>query len=242
MSTRKSLSPVYHFGKSFFEILLDFIYPPTCIQCHRRLDHSGFLCDECEDAILRLMRPAFQKGRHDFHHLEGEILFDEAITFWDYTPDIEQLIFQVKYQRKKKLGLFLGQQLGKAFISAYGDWERSVIIPVPLHKVRHRERGYNQSEILCRGISECVKVPIYYDGLIRNRHTSTQTRLSAKERQENVKDAFEVNPSFGIQGKVIVLVDDVITTGATVNNCAACLKKAGARKVIGIALARPQLE
>ncbi|MBN2031055.1 ComF family protein [bacterium] len=188
------------------------------------------------------MNPAFQKGRHDFYHLEGEILFDEVITFWDYTPEIEQLIFQVKYQRKKKLGLFLGQQLGKAFQTAYENWKQCIVMPVPLHRIRHRERGYNQSDILCQGINDCVNVPIYYDGLIRNRHTSTQTRLSAKERQDNVKNAFEVNPSYSFQGKDIVLVDDVITTGATVNNCAACLKEAGARKVIGIALARPQLD
>ncbi len=242
MSATKHLYPVYYFGKSFFQVLLDFIYPPTCIQCNQRLNHPGFVCPRCQETILGLMKPTFQKGRDDFHHIEGEIFFDEVVTFWDYTPEIEQLIFQVKYQRKKKLGLFLGQHLGKAFVPACGDGDKSVIIPVPLHKARHRERGYNQSEILCRGISNCVKAPIYYDGLIRNRHTLTQTRLSAKERQKNVKDAFETNPSCHIQRKDIVLVDDVITTGATVNNCAACLKKAGARKVIGIALARPQLD
>ncbi len=246
MSVKKLLQSLFYsifqFVKSFLQILVDFIYTPACIQCNQRLDHRGLICEPCKNKILNAMKPHFQMGKGDFYHLQEDIFFDKVITFWNYTPDMEQLIFQMKYQRKKKLGLLLGQILGKTLQTVYHCGEDCIIVPVPLHKVRCRERGYNQSEILCKGMGDYIVAPIQCDCLIRCRHTSTQTKLSAQERQENVKDAFGVSKSCDVKGKTIVLVDDVITTGATVNNCAACLKKAGVQKVVGIALARPQLE
>ena len=246
MSVKKFSQSLYHsvfqFVKSFFQILVDFIYPPVCIQCNQRLDHRGFICESCKNKFLNAMKPHFQMGKDDFYHLQGDIFFNEVITFWDYTPDMEQLIFQIKYQRKKKLGLLLGQILGKTLQTVPFCGEDCVIVPVPLHNVRRRERGYNQSEILCKGMADYIAAPIQCDCLIRCRHTLTQTKLTAHERQENVKDAFEVSKPCNVKGKTIMLVDDVITTGATINNCALSLKRAGAEAIVGIALARPRLE
>jgi ComF family protein len=113
------------------------------------------------------------------------------------------------------------------------------MLPVPLHKVRLRERGYNQSAWVCAGLSESLGIPILKNGLSRKRYTETQTGKSGEERQKNTEDAFGMKHPERIQDQCVLLVDDVATTGSTINSCAGILKEAGARTVHGITLARP---
>ncbi|MFC1502203.1 ComF family protein [bacterium] len=120
--------------------------------------------------------------------------------------------------------------------------KESILIPVPLHKLRYRERGFNQSEIICRSIGSTVSIPVETDILVRTRNTFTQTKLEAEERIRNVNEAFRVRDPNSVQSRTVILVDDVVTTGSTMNSCAKCLKNAGAEKVIGLALARPVLD
>ena len=228
--------------KKFFESILDFIYPPICLLCGERTEGDRQICPDCWDKFLDTLKLNFQKYKKDFHHLTGEIFFDEMVTCWTYTSEIEKLIHRVKYQRGKKLAILLGRTAGKNLQQVFKGWDDTLIIPVPLHRVRQRERGYNQSELLCQGLAAHIPVPISSDLLFRHRNTPSQTKLTAQERHENVKDAFTIRQPDRLAGKKIILVDDVSTTGATMNSCASCLKKAGAEKVIGIALARPQFE
>ena len=174
-------------------------------------------CSACSEKSLDSLELASQKGRKDFPHLSGEVFFDEIVSCWAYTPDLEKIIHRIKYQRGKKLGLFLGRTAGEALRGHFRRWKDGLLVPVPLHKVRKRERGFNQSEILCQGLSKYISFQVCPDLLVRHRNTKTQTRLSAQERQENVKDAFEVQRSDLVVGKRIVLVDDVVTTGASVS-------------------------
>ena len=187
------------------------------------------------------MKLVSHKNRADFSHLKGEIFFDEVVTCWTYTPEIEKLIHTIKYQRGKKLARLIGDMVGKTLRSYLGEWENGVIVPIPLHKIRYRERGYNQSKLLSLSIANKLFLQTLSDFLVRSRNTSTQTELSAEERQKNVEGAFGFKGMSLVDGKKILLVDDVITTGATMNSCASVLKKAGAEKIIGIALARPVL-
>jgi len=117
-----------------------------------------------------------------------------------------------------------------------------VIIPVPLHKIRFRDRGYNQSNLLSMGLSEYVDLPIYGDTLIRIKNTKSQTFLNAEQRCSNLKNAFKVLNPDRIHHKTVFLVDDVSTTGATFNSCSYTLQQAGADKIIGLAIARPGFE
>ena len=118
----------------------------------------------------------------------------------------------------------------------YTDY--SLIIPVPLHVKRLRERGFNQSLILARVIGEKQKIPVNFSLLKRHKFTSTQTGSNKKERKQNIKGAFEVTDKKEINGKNIILIDDVYTTGATANECAKTLIKAGAQKVSVLTMAR----
>lgn len=110
------------------------------------------------------------------------------------------------------------------------------IIPVPLHLSRKRERGYNQSKILAEEISKTVSVPVTKKVLIRKKKTKDQTHLSPEERERNVRGAFVVRANSVLQGKKVILVDDVMTTGATLKECARVIKEAGAREVVGVTL------
>ena len=233
------------------DALLDFIYPPVCLLCDERLEENEFLCPLCRENFLASLRPFIQKGRSDFPHLTVEICFDKVVTCWEYSDKIDQLIHRMKYQNGRKLGYLLGCIAGESLdvylgprgvgIQGEGDvtTEDRIMIPVPLHSIRKRERGYNQSEILCRGLASKLNVPVRSDLVRRLRNTQSQTRLKAQKREKNVTDAFCVRNPDEVFGKQIILVDDVCTTGATLNSCAYSLKKAGAICVIGVALARP---
>jgi len=232
------LHPMIKWIQSF----LDFIYPPVCLLCDTKLEENTPLCPGCLDAFLDSMTVTSQRDRKDFHHLTGDIFFDEVVTFWDYTSETESLIHRVKYQRGKKLGVFLGSMAGRAFQECSDDRKHDFLMPVPLHRTRLRERGYNQSGLVCRGMANHIPVAVHEGGLKRRRHTATQTHLSAHERQKNVGGAFIVDPRHPVHGKSVLVVDDVVTTGATMNSCAIALKQAGARRVVGLALARPQFK
>jgi ComF family protein len=115
----------------------------------------------------------------------------------------------------------------------------NIIIPVPLHRTKQRERGYNQSEYVCTGIYEILNLEVIPNGLKRIRYTKTQTKLNREERKENVTNAFELNEKYlnKIQGKNIILVDDVITTGATILECGRILKANNCGKILTCSIA-----
>jgi len=178
----------------------------------------------------------------EFAHLTGETRFDFVLTAWDYSAGLEKLIHHVKYERGLHLGEYLGSRMAEIVYHLRQAVDpESFLSPVPLHRIRQRERGYNQSEVICRGISRVWGMPVLGDVLSRTKNTRSQTRMSAEQRQDNVRGVFRVIRPEAVSGKSIFLVDDVITTGATMNGCAGALKEAGAGTVIGLALARPQV-
>ena len=131
--------------------------------------------------------------------------------------------------------------MGKQIGGLVRDWnvEVDIIIPVPLHRIKHRERGYNQSEFIAQGIASIIDKPIIVDAVRRKLHTQTQTKLNIEERYENMKDAFETlsGASKNLYGKTCLLVDDVITTGATTNSCARAISVAGTKSIIAASAA-----
>lgn len=231
--------PFFNFSKPIFSCLLDFIYPATCLLCGRQLDKNNPVCDMCWKDLLNEVRCISFHDERDFKYLNGKMYFDEVITCWTFTPQIEQLVHLMKYQRGKKIGKILGQVLGESILRDYPRLSEGSLIPVPLYPTRQRERGYNQSVLLARSIAGITKMHCYFDVLIRKRYTKTQTQLSAEERQINVNNAFMVKNSQSILNKPVILIDDIVTTGATMQQCAKQLVHAGAKQVIGLALARP---
>ncbi len=135
----------------------------------------------------------------------------------------------------------MGTELGKKIGGLIKDWnvKIDIIIPIPLHRIKYRERGYNQSDYIAQGIGSIIGKPILLDAVKRIRYTQTQTKLNLEERLINMEDAFEIFPDAPgkLYGKTCLLVDDIITTGATMNSCAIKILKAGADSIIAASAA-----
>jgi len=151
---------------------------------------------------------------------------------------LRQAIQKFKYGRKVSLGKPLGRVLAQGCRHLLEQWKVDVIVPVPLHPKRLRWRGFNQSVLLARQVSAVFHVPVDPFLLKRNIETPPQTQLSEEERRRNVRGAFVVNAEKSVEDRSVLLLDDVYTSGATVNECSRCLKRAGAKEVYVLTLAR----
>lgn len=176
-----------------------------------------------------------------------EPAFDGARSFGLYGGRLRHAVLRLKFTGQERLGEHLGELLAPTWDSLplTGDFGPPLIVPVPLHPSRRRERGFNQSELLAEGLvralgkqSGGVAPQVAKACLRRNRATPPQTGLSVAARRENPRGAFAVVKPDAVQGRAIVLVDDVMTTGATLSACARALKRAGAAQVMGLTLAR----
>lgn len=232
--------------------MLDFIaqllYPKRCVRCRRGGD---YICDSCFSGITFLefqLCGMCQKGSIDgMTHPKCRTRYgiDGIISSISYKGIVKKLIYQFKYppylsDLKGILGKLLcegliQQEAFGAFISSKKVW----IVSIPLYKDRERKRGYNQSVLLAKEMSESLKIPYAPQILQREKKTKPQFELRREERAKNIKDAFSVSEKFKskIKGKNIILVDDITTTGATLRECAKVLKKSGAAKVLGVTLA-----
>lgn len=233
--------------------LVDIVYPKTCVVCRNRLGDTpavdNLVCAECWSKI-KINPPPFCHicGRHleasKFIKnicpscLKKQPHFDRAFSPCAYEGVIKILIHEFKYRNKDYLGLALAK-LMTDFINEYDlpmDY-LDLVIPVPLHKTRLREREFNQAGVLSGHIAESFNKTTLNGNLIRHRGTKTQTGLENKERLLNVKGSFMVKDTAAIKGKNILLIDDVLTTMATCSEAAHALKAAGANIVFVLSLA-----
>lgn len=210
-----------------------------CISCNTPLpDGSQKICQKCWSAIPPLTKnhSLYQETRTK---LLAEGCIDDLISCYVFEREgpFQHITHALKYQEYKSFGVELGKQIG----GLVRDWnvETDIIVPVPLHRIKHRERGYNQSEFIAQGIASIIDKPIMVDAIRRVRHTQTQTKLNLEERYKNMKDAFDTLPgaSKKLYGKTCLLVDDIITTGATTNSCAREILEAGAKSIIAASAA-----
>ena len=166
--------------------------------------------------------------------------FDRALSFGEYEAGLRGLIHLLKYERVTPVSAPLGSMLAHAVVELVDDKAAPLIVPVPLHKSRRRSRGFNQSELIARAAVRQLprKLETLTDALVRQRDTISQVGLSREERIENVRDAFRVAQPSRVNGRDILLVDDVMTTGTTLSECARVLKQAGAKRVWAATVAR----
>lgn len=219
----------------------------VCRACWSQVESwEGISCERCG-------LPVVSEHAVDAAHVlcgacrASEPSFDLARTFGIFRGNLRLLILQLKFRRQERLGKRLGGMLVQAWtkLGLLAEGETPVIVPVPLFHARERERGFNQSRLLADGLRHRLgtlpggrKVKVDTRLLVRTRATLPQTGLKVQSRKENVRGAFEVAKPDLVQGRQVVLVDDVMTTGATLSACAAVLKKRGAASVYALALAR----
>ncbi|MBI2619452.1 MAG: ComF family protein [Ignavibacteriales bacterium] len=222
-----------------FQPFVDFVYPPTCVSCDQLLEEGArHVCPACWKSIPRISR-----DHRLYVDTRGKILaqgiVDDLVSVFVFekTGAFQELAHALKYEGFESIGLKLGRELGEV-MKQWGV-QAEVLIPVPLHKVKHRERGFNQSALIARGAAGVMKLPVKTDWLARTRNTRTQTQLSLEERERNVEGAFVVSEK-GLdetEGKTVIIIDDVITTGSTIVSCAERLLEAGAAKIIAASAA-----
>lgn len=235
---KKSSLCIVHAIKYFLKILLNFVYPPYCVLCDSWLDDdSSIICRDCWSRLAN-QRLLLHISLSNYQAIGHKIFFDKVISVWDFNPEVQNIIHLFKYQGMHSLAEQLGGMMARALAYDEEYQTADLIIPVPLNRARKRERGYNQSNLLGKRISEVSGIQMENKLLRRVKDTKTQTKLNTKQRSRNVSNAFRVKNSEAISRKSIILVDDVITTGSTLNACAKELKAAGAEKVFVLTIVK----
>ncbi len=213
--------------KMWLRSLVALFFPERCCACGEELvgEHGG-LCISCH-LHLPLSNFAMRPANPTEMRLAGRIPFVAATSYLIFTHGniTQSLLHAIKYRHATQLAKQFGRQLGLSLRESHRFDDVDVIVPVPLHRKRLWYRGYNQSLLLCEGIAEVFSRPIDWKGLRRKVDTGTQTHLSREQRADNMKGVFALRHADSFAGKHILLVDDVLTTGATIEACWLVLKE-----------------
>ena len=239
---------------NWHEVILGLVYPPVCAVCHQhRADRDqGYVCTACQGGVRRITEPCCQRCGIPF---SGKIIGSQTCTAcrrdswaWDEARAAAiaegitlECIHRLKYQKEPWFGTFLSGLLMEAALPRLIGLPWQGVVPVPLHRVKQREREFNQAERLAAPLAHALGVPLETNRVRRCEATSSQTSLSREDRISNMRTAFEPARSPQIHGSWII-VDDVLTTGATTDGVAAVLKNLGAERVVVWAVARAILE
>lgn len=204
---------------------LSLFYPRTCQACENSL-YKGeeILCTHCR---YHLPKTGFhiQEDNPVIRHFWGKVNLNAAASYYYFNKGqkVQKLIHRLKYKGQKEIGLKVGELYGGELLKSPLFSNVDLIVPVPLHKSRLRTRGYNQSDFFAKGLSAAMNIPVETKLVKRNKKTETQTRKNRFSRWQNVSEVFSTDKKQNIEGKHLLLVDDVITTGSTLAACAETL-------------------
>ena len=229
----------------FIQLLIssfsDQLFPALCLGCSQSLEsNESFLCIPCRIAL-----PETGQHREPYNHdllnkFAGKVpvKFIASFLYFKKGGVVQKLIHQIKYKRRKEVARELANWYGNQLrIECKHIGIIDLIIAVPLHKDRFKQRGYNQSEWIADGLAEALQIPTYNNILFRTSFAESQTHKNRLERWENVMSVFSVENSELIRGKNVMLVDDVLTTGATLESCARELLKSDCKSISVLTLA-----
>lgn len=208
--------------------LLKLIYPDVCAFCNKIQKES--LCKKCEEKIKKYKKDIVIRSKNNY--------FEELISIFKYEGLIREKIIQYKFQDKSYIyntfaKIILKNEKVCGLLKKY-----DIIIPVPIHRKRKLQRGYNQTQLIAKEIAKNIDIELCDDALIKTKNTIAQSKLNKNKRKQNLKGAFRVLDLEKIQGKNILLFDDIFTTGSTVNECSKILKKAGTKTVGVLTIAK----
>lgn len=244
-----------HF-RGMCEALASLVFPAPCRICARILDTGSAIpfCRSCMEALTQTLREPLcaQCGRpivsaavtegisQPLCHLcrSGVYAFDFARSFGAYTPRMSRAILLLKYGNVTPLGKWFARRLASLVAGQTLDFAADAVVPVPLDRGRLRERGYNQAELIAKPLARLLGIPFRSYLLVRTRPRPNQLRLTRRERWETVRGAYATHKMAQVDKLRVILVDDVFTTGATLDACSRALKGAGAARVVGLTVAR----
>jgi len=228
-----------HEVRSYLNDLLSVIFPDLCVGCgKRRYRNEKLICLSCLSSLpLTHFHKDLNNPVHKIFWGRVNIEFASAFLFFSVKGIVQHMIHQLKYKGNKDIGIFLGSLYGDILKNEALFSSIDCIVPVPLHPEKLKKRGYNQSEMIALGLSQAMKKPVDTTGFTRSVHTESQTKKGRYKRWENVDSIFKIAADGVFEGKHILLVDDVITTGATIEACAHEILKEKGAKVTVVALA-----
>lgn len=227
------------------EGMLNILFPPRCAVCGDIVIKSGTICAECNQKLQRVLGAKCVKCGKE---LESDIIekcydcnkkqhyFNRGVAVFVYNEAIKKSIYKFKYKDKREYAKFYAKEIVALYIEEIERWGVEAFVPIPLHRSRLRTRGYNQACDISNELSVLVDVPCKKDILIRRKATVPQKELSNLQRKNNLQKAFAIR-KYKLDGlKCVALIDDIYTTGSTMDQCARLLKEAGVEKVYFITL------
>lgn len=225
--------------------LWDWVFPRRCPVCDKIVKPAGEkICPACRHILRYITEPQCKKCGKKLQDREKEYCYDcmkkkhsydQGAALYEY-HSVKAAIYRFKYQKRCEYAEFFGEEAGRFLRSRIGQWEAQALVPVPLHRSKQNRRGYNQAELLAEAIGKELGMPVVHGLVKRCRKTVPQKELDDKERQNNLKRAFKISQN-DVKLSTLILIDDIYTTGSTIDAVAMELKKAGVKKVYYIALA-----
>ena len=231
-------------AKNLKDYILDVIYPKTCPFCGRICKKGEDICLTCRWKLPYIKEPRCMKCSKPIMDVEKEYCYDCRMkqhtyvagkAVWVYDDIMRKSISRYKYNGSLEYASVYGKEIAKHYgkwIKAHGD----ILVPIPLHKKKQQIRGFNQAEVLADIIGNILQIPIEREWLYRNKYTLPQKELSDKERLKNLMKAFEINKKKSFLADKVMLVDDIYTTGSTIEACAKVLYQAGVKEVYFISI------
>ena len=216
-----------------------------CVVCGEELSTNTLysICDDCMKLLpfnngktcVKCSEPIGNMSQYCIHCKNEKPRYKKNVSVFLYKEPIDKFIRELKYDNKKYLADTLSNFIASEVVKMAVNFD--YVVPVPIHFDRYKKRGYNQAELLCSSLKDKLSLNVDISILTKSRYTRSQANLTRNERIENLRDSFKVEDKTKVKGKTILLVDDVFTTGTTINECAKTLLDAGAKEVYSVTLA-----
>jgi len=256
-SVRRRTSSVNHLSVSIrrvFDALASVVFPAPCRICGQTLLRASRIpiCEACLEQFERVVSPMcaccgrpFPAAAHETAAIQicrlcrmNFYAFERARSFAMYNDTLSEAIVLLKYEEVTRLGDWFAARLAEIVFQAPDGWRADVVVPVPLHAERRRERGYNQAKLIARPLAKRLRLKLEPRLLVRTKPRPPQLVLSRRQHWDSVRGAYATRPGLRVDNLRVLLVDDVLTTGATLDACARALRKAGAAAVVGLTVGR----
>lgn len=222
------------------EKIADIFFPRVCLVCGKVLKEGKRICDECSTNIKIITEPKCIKcGRalcsdeniYCEDCVDKKHFFEQGISLFEYSGEFQKVMYRFKYDNAREYADYYGMKTAEIYGNTFTEWGIDVIIPVPMYIKKKVARGYNQAEVFAKKVAQYTKIPLDTKSLIRRKSTLPQKELADEMRRLNLSNAFALDTSQIAEYKKVLLVDDIYTTGSTIDACAKLLRRAGVEKV-----------